>query len=130
MSVINDDAFLTLCGSIGAIANGVSRFAWGFLYDMVPFKILISIVNSLLLVCAITFPFVVQYKACFMIYMIIIYFAYGGLYAIFPSITYKIFGTLNGAKIYSLMFFGFGLGSSIQFLVHYIMVNNFGAKGN
>lgn len=65
-----------------------------------------------------------------MLYLIGVYFAYGGLYAVFPSITYKIFGQLHGAKIYSLLFFGYSLGSIIQFGAHYYLVNRFNNDGH
>ena len=65
-----------------------------------------------------------------MLYVIAIYFAYGGLYAVFPSITYKIFGQSQGAKIYSLVFFGFSVGSILQYGLHYFMVNQYGVDGH
>ena len=119
-----------MAGSFGAIANGASRFFWGALFDIVPFKVLLSIIELILLGLAVSFPFVVQIKACFMLYIIAIYFAYGGLYAVFPSITYKIYGQLHGAKIYSLLFFGFSLGSVFQYELHYILVDKYGTDGH
>ena len=65
-----------------------------------------------------------------MVYLICIYFSYGGLYSVFPAITYKIFGQLHGAKIYGMVFFGFALGSWLQFLLHFIMVDQYGKKGH
>lgn len=130
MSVIDDDAFLTLSGSFGAIANGASRFFWGALFDIIPFKVLLTIIELILLGQAISFPFLAANKVFWMLYIISIYFAYGGLYAVFPSITYKIFGQLHGAKVYSLLFFGFSFGSLIQFTLHYFMVKKYDMDGH
>ena len=121
---------MTLAGSIGAIANGGSRFFWGSLLDKVPFKILITLINLVLLAAAITFPFVLHIKAMFLIYVVVIYFAYGGLYSIYPASAYKIFGQLHGARIYSILFFGFSVGSLIQYLLHNFMVDRYGKKGH
>lgn len=129
-SVIKDDAFLTLSGSFGAIANGVSRFIWGALFDILPFKVLLTIIELILLGQAVSFSFVADQRVFWMIYIVSIYFAYGGLYAVFPSITYKIYGQLHGAKIYSLLFFGFSFGSLLQFVLHYLLVKKYDVDGH
>lgn len=126
---IKDDQFLTLVGSMGGIANGLSRIFWGTLLDCVPFKWLMTIVNFFLLGAALSIQFVADQKAVFMIYVIVIYFLYGGQFSLMPAKTYQIYGQKNGARIYSYVFFGFSLGSTIQFVLHYFLVNHYGEQG-
>lgn len=54
---IRDDQFLTLVGSMGGIANGISRIFWGTLLDYFSFRVLMTIVNLLLLAAAISIQF-------------------------------------------------------------------------
>lgn len=126
---IKDDQFLTLVGSMGGIANGLSRIFWGTLLDCFSFKWLMTIVNVLLLAAALSIQFLADQKAFFMVYVILIYFLYGGQFSLMPAKTYQIYGQKNGARVYSYAFFGFSLGSMMQFLLHYFLVNHYGQEG-
>lgn len=126
LNFIKDDHYLTLVGSMGGIANGVSRIFWGTLLDYVSFKWLMTIANILLLAAAASIQFVADQRAVFMVYVIVVYFLYGGQFSLMPAKTYQIYGQKNGARVYSYAFCGFSLGSLIQFFLHYFLVNKYG----
>jgi hypothetical protein len=46
-ATIKDDAFLTIVGSVGALANGLLRIFWSSLLDYFPFR---KVNSSLLLI--------------------------------------------------------------------------------
>jgi len=52
-----NDSFLTVIGSIGAVFNGVGRFFWGLMFDKFSFRVISSIINIVLLICALVIPF-------------------------------------------------------------------------
>lgn len=54
----------------------------------------------------------------------IIYFCYGGTFALFPTQTVRVFGEQVGIKLYCVVFIGASLGSVLQFLLHYLVVDN------
>jgi predicted MFS family arabinose efflux permease len=121
---IQDDQFLTLAGSLGGIANGFSRIFWGTLLDFFTFKTLMIVVNGGLLAIALSIQFLSEQKVFFVIYVVITYFLYGGLFSLMPAKTYQIYGQKNGARVYSYAFFGFSIGSTLQFLLHYFLVGS------
>jgi len=44
---INDDNFLTIVGSLGSVANSLSRLFWGFMLDNIKFRWLANVNLSL-----------------------------------------------------------------------------------
>lgn len=107
---IDDDSFLTVIGSSGAIFNGLGRFFWGFMFDKFSFRIISSLINGLLLAGALTISFLVEDKYYFLIGVCVIYFCYGGNYSVYPTHTVRIFGSVLGGKIYYIVFTGFSFG--------------------
>jgi hypothetical protein len=57
------------------------------------------------------------------------YSCYAGNYAIYPPQTIRILGAENGSKYYWITFSGFAVGAVLQFVLHYFLVNQFGADG-
>jgi len=57
---INDDKFITIVGSIGAIFNGLSRSFWSSLQDIIGFKKVY--ISLLILEIAVAFTFVAIHK--------------------------------------------------------------------
>lgn len=108
---ITDDSFLTVVGSCGAIFNGFGRLVFGMLFDHFSFKVLSTIINSVLLAFAIILPFLADSKPMFLIAVCLIYFVYGANYSIYPTQTMRVFGTTVGSKVYFIIFIGFSVGN-------------------
>lgn len=111
IKITDDDSFLTLVGSLGAIFNGLGRLFWGIMFDKFSFKLISSCINIVLLIFAITLPYLVEIKYLFLIGVCLIYFCYGGNYAVYPTHTVRLFGHELGSKIYYLVFTGFTFGT-------------------
>ena len=77
---IGDDKFLTLVGSLGSVANSLARLFWGFLLDKFPFKVIVSINLVCQIVLIDTIALISSNKILFMIYVILLYFFYGGIF--------------------------------------------------
>lgn len=112
MLKIENDSFLTVIGSCGAIFNGLGRFFWGFLLDRFSFKIISAFINGLLLVAALLVSLLVQNEYLYLVGVSVIYFCYGGNYSIYPTHTMRVFGQDLGGKVYYIVFGGFSLGRS------------------
>lgn len=107
---LSNDSFLTVIGSCGSIFNGLGRFFWGFMLDRFSFRLISSSINGLLLVSAVSASLTVQNQYTFLIAVSIIYFCYGGNYAVYPTHTMRIFGQELGSKVYYIVFTGFSFG--------------------
>lgn len=57
------------------------------------------------------------------------YCCYGGNFGIYPTQTVRILGKKVGGECYWIIFTGFGIGSLLQFLIHFIFVNQLGNDG-
>jgi len=101
---------LTLAGSIGAIFNGVARLFWGVLLDKLSFRTISAIMNILNLAFAISLSFIVTQQYIYLVAVCIIYFVYAG-YSIYPAFTMKIFGPVQGSRVYWLVFAGITFGN-------------------
>lgn len=58
--------------------------------------------------------------------VILIYFSYGANYGMYPTQTVRIYGDVDGGRIYTIAFSAFSIASVIQFLSHYFIVKKMG----
>ena len=123
---INDDQFLTMVGSIGAVCNGGGRMIWGVLYDKFSFKkaYFFLLVTQILFIA--TYEAVSSYKASFFIWTCVLFFCEGGHFAIFPPLCLTEFGTEIGSKIYPVVYFAFTCSNFLQFGIIYLWKSSIG----
>lgn len=118
---IADDKYLTLVGSFGAIACGLSRILWGYFLEKQTFKAIyytVCIVNAFL---SFTVYYISGIKELYFAYVVLSYICYGGNLGIFPAVTSQIFGVRYGPQIYGILFYAFPVSNFIQYLlVNYI----------
>ena len=88
-----DDYFLTWIGSIGSLANGLSRVVWGPIQDKVGFlPIYRTVLVMELLVCSLL-PLIVQAnKYLYLIWVFMGFLCLGAHFVIFPNVIVQIFG--------------------------------------
>ena len=120
-----EDHLITIVGSIGSLANGLSRSIWGILFDKFSFKSISILINAMLLCACATIMFAASRVETYSILVTLAYFCYGGSFAIFPTQTVRVFGEENGSKIFFLVFIGASLASILQFSLHYFIVEQF-----
>lgn len=99
---IPDDQFFSLVGMIGGFTNGyfmivnrLSRFLWSFLLDFINYKILVFINIVMAIALASTINLIADSKFLFMLWVILTYLQYGGLYTLFPGICTRVLIYLN-----------------------------------
>jgi len=123
---INDDHFLTVIGSFGSIANGCTRAVWALSFDKFGFKKVYFVLLSIQLILAPTLDLVAGSKTLFLIWYSLIMGCEGGHFAMFPSVTAKVFGLKNGPKIYGYMFWFSAVGTWIGLLASNLAINHTG----
>ncbi len=112
-----DDKFLSLVGSVGAIANGAGRIFWGNMLDYFGFvKPFIALASSQAAVMAI-YSSISHNRMAFLTATCAILFCLGGNFAMFPPLTMKVFGPKNGALIYAFLFSAFSTASVSSILL-------------
>jgi MFS family permease len=126
---IKDDYYLSVLGSIGSVGNGVFRMFWGILMDLLPFRKLKYIVIAIFIVSCATIKWAVQTQASYLITVLIVYGAYGGLYSIYPTQTVRMLGRQLGPKLYYITFLGFSSGAILQYIAHKFLVEKYHDDG-
>ncbi|CAD8105092.1 unnamed protein product [Paramecium primaurelia] len=114
---IPDDQFFSLVGMIGGFTNGLSRFLWSFLLDFINYKYLVFINIVMAMILAATINLIADSKFLFMLWVILTYLQYGGLYTLFPGICTKQFGTKFGPLAYNMAFNSIPFSNLTQFLL-------------
>jgi MFS family permease len=113
-----DDSFLTLVGSMGAVANGGTRYFWGLLHDKKGFKFCYYIALGLNIVTALTIDLIKKNKVCFLIWYMVTLGALGGHFNCFPVVFSHLYGIKTGGKVYSFVFSAFGISTILGVLMY------------
>ena len=88
-----DDAFLTWIGSIGSLANGLSRVVWGPMQDKTGFRKIYQVVLGIeLLVCSLLPLIVKTNKYLYLVWVFMSYLCLGAHFVIFPNAIIALFG--------------------------------------
>jgi len=102
---IDDDKYLSLCGSLAALFNAGGRIFWGKVADALDFKNSIILLSTFAAAALVTFRYTNRLgKGGFLVWVCLLFFSLGGNYAIFPSATAKIFGPTHFGPNYGLVF--------------------------
>lgn len=112
-----DDTFLTIVGSVGSIMNGISRPLWGIFFDKTSFKIVYIIILFTQIVLCFTFPSVSNYKAAFLIWIVILMICSGGHSTILAPVSVRIYNREAGAKVFSILMLSVGISCLIVYFI-------------
>ncbi|CAH8649847.1 unnamed protein product [Schistosoma bovis] len=109
---INDDRFLAIMGVVAAVFNSVGRAFWGAISDRISFKVPLCIIFlcwSLLLTSFPHLPLIFgpQIKVGFGIWLCGLYLLISGVLVYAPTATETLFGPINMAVNYGLVFNAF-----------------------
>lgn len=112
---INDDRFLAIMGVVAAVFNSVGRAFWGAISDRISFKVPLCIILlcwSLLLTSFPHLPLIFgpQIKVGFGIWLCGLYLLISGVLVFAPTATETLFGSINMAVNYGLVFNAFVFG--------------------
>ena len=107
-------AVLTLALTINPLANGASRIFWGWVSDFVGRERTMFI--AFLLQAGFLVSVVTIGKASpvmFVVTMALVYFTWGEVYSLFPSVSADFFGSKNASSNYSFLYSAKGVASIV-----------------
>lgn len=119
---IKDDKYLSLLGSLGSVGNGLFRMFWGVMMDLLSFRKIKLIMIGIFIASCVSIKWAVQEQASYLITIVMVYGAYGGLYSIYPTQTVRMLGRQLGPKLYYITFLGFSSGGILQYFAHKFLV--------
>jgi len=117
MEKIPDDLFLTTVGSVGSAMNGCARVFWATLSDRFGFKKVMSILLIIQCIFCPTYDLISSSKGAFFLWYCVAMATEGGLLALLPAVTGRVFGPKKGSQIYSVVFFGLTTANLAAFFV-------------
>jgi OFA family oxalate/formate antiporter-like MFS transporter len=107
-------AFITTALSLNAVANGAGRFFWGWVSDHLGRErtmVIAFLLQSVFLASVLTIG--KMSGPLFIISLALVFFTWGEVYSIFPSVTADFFGAKNASSNYSFMYSTKGVASII-----------------
>eukprot|EP01083_Nonionella_stella_P176154 615647_1 len=104
---IDSDSYLALIGSISALMNGIGRFGWGFIYDLIKsFPIAMGSMTLVVAIAVATLPLIdivnCDSRTLFAIWIFIIWICVGCQYAFLPTCIADTFGAKYTGSIVGL----------------------------
>jgi OFA family oxalate/formate antiporter-like MFS transporter len=105
---------LTLAATLSPLANGASRIFWGWMSDRLgrePIMICSFALQSVCLYLAVTLG--PRSAAAFTITLVLVYFTWGQIFALFPAITGDYFGARHATSNYAVLYTAKGVASII-----------------
>jgi MFS family permease len=115
-TVINDDEFLSLVGSICGLGNGVGRLIWGTTADRITFSRSFSFIAILQIAVMGTLPFI-KSPTLYLIWIVILQFCAGGIYTVFAPEIMNIYGVSRGRSIYPFFAIAFQLSIILNLII-------------
>ncbi|RTG89041.1 uncharacterized protein DC041_0000734 [Schistosoma bovis] len=109
---ISDDRFLSTITAVTSLFNCGGRVVWGAVVDRFSFKIPICIQLCVWSVLLFTFPVIayvtgVALKVLYVIWACALFFFLSGVFSMMPAATGTIFGPVNLAVNYGMVYLGF-----------------------
>jgi OFA family oxalate/formate antiporter-like MFS transporter len=107
-------AVLTLAASLSPLANGASRVFWGWASDRIGRETAMVIAFVLQAVCLFLVLALGQISSFwFVLTLVLVYFTWGEVYSLFPSLSGDYFGTRNATSNYGVLYTAKGVASII-----------------
>ncbi|VDP71527.1 unnamed protein product [Echinostoma caproni] len=115
---ISDDLYLSIVATISSLFNSGGRMIWGSFVDKYSFKIPLCVMLSLWSAILISFPHLslasgAALKGLYALWVCLLFLSLSGVFAIMPAATGILFGPVNLAVNYGLVFNAFAAGSVI-----------------
>ncbi|CAH8640800.1 unnamed protein product [Schistosoma curassoni] len=113
---ISDDRFLSAIVTISSLFNCAGRVMWGSIADRFSFKVPLCVKLTIWSVVLITFPHLslfseIVIKILFPIWVFVLFTLFCGTFVLIPNATGTVFGPVNLAVNYGLVFLAFSFGS-------------------
>jgi OFA family oxalate/formate antiporter-like MFS transporter len=107
-------AALTLAATLSPIANGAARVFWGWASDKLGRENTMILTFGLQAICLFLVVAIGQYSAAmFSLTLVLVYFTWGQIYALFPATAGDYFGTKHATSNYAVLYTAKGVASII-----------------
>ncbi|KAF6778222.1 hypothetical protein AHF37_02136 [Paragonimus kellicotti] len=116
--LIQDDQFLTAVAATSSVFNAGGRVLWGLIIDKLSFKMPLCILLILWASFLVTFPHIgltegTLLQGLYFFWVCAMFFLLSGIFTIMPAATSTLFGPVNLAVNYGMLFTAFALGSLV-----------------
>ena len=119
---------LTAALALDRISNGVSRVAWGWVSDHIGRETAMAVAFALQAACLLSVLYVGRWSGTlFTITLILVFFTYGEVFSLFPSLTGDYFGAAHAASNYSFLYNAKGVASIIGGGLAAVLFEKFGS---
>jgi OFA family oxalate/formate antiporter-like MFS transporter len=106
--------FLTLAATLSPLANGASRIFWGWTSDRLGRENTMILTFGLQALCLVAVATLGQVSGVlFAATLVAVYFTWGQIYSLFPSISGDYFGTKHATSNYAVLYTAKGVASII-----------------
>jgi len=107
-------AMLTLAATLSPLANGASRIFWGWASDRLGRETTMVVAFFLQAICLFLVVTVGQISgAWFALTLVLVYFTWGEIYALFPATSGDYFGTRHATSNYAVLYTAKGVAAII-----------------
>ena len=107
-------AVLTLAATLSPLANGASRIFWGWASDRLGRETTMVVAFSLQAICLFLVVAVGQISgAWFAVTLVLVYFTWGEIFALFPATSGDYFGTRHATSNYAVLYTAKGVAAII-----------------
>src|SRR5262249_4799386 len=91
-------AAVTLAATLNPIANGASRLSWGWVSDHLGRERTMIIAFLIQAIALVSVPLLAPGSdTLFIVTLMLVYYSWGEIYSLFPSMTTDLFGTRNAS---------------------------------
>jgi OFA family oxalate/formate antiporter-like MFS transporter len=107
-------AAVTLAATLNPIANGVSRLSWGWVSDHLGRERTMVIAFIIQAIALVSVPLLAPGSdTLFIVTLMLVYYSWGEIYSLFPSMTTDLFGTRNASANYGFVYSTKGLAAIV-----------------
>ncbi|GMI43180.1 hypothetical protein TeGR_g14390, partial [Tetraparma gracilis] len=126
---ISSDAYLSMVGGLGSLANGLGRTQWGLFQDMVGFKKLFTLLTAMQGATMLLYKYTTDSKLLFEAATMVLFLCLGGNFAMAPGTCAKLFGAELGPKVFAILFTAFGTAAIGGAKVNKLLLGTHGFDG-
>ncbi|XP_065840960.1 L-lactate transporter-like [Oscarella lobularis] len=124
LTVINDDHFMAIVGSVSSPFNAAGRLFWGGMADRFSFRTAVLAMASIFAALLLTFDLTtLGGKPVFTAWVCLLFSCIGGVYALFPAATVRSFGQTHFSSNYGLIFTSQILGAFVPAFISTIKLS-------